>query len=332
MKPASGAIGGALDRPDSSVRFYLFHGADEAGSRALAGRLLAGLAADKHRLAGGALKSDPAQLADEAGAIAMFGGKRLLWIDPAGEEITAAVQALLELPVVEHPVVAIAGTLRKTSALLKLAESDPAALAQISYLPEGRQVDRIVQELGRGEGLRIAPELATRIAAAAYNDQAVIAQEVRKFALYAGATIDSPRDLTGEMLDLLGANAADGDASRLGDLALSGDMLGLNRELERLESSGIDTVSALRAIQRRLLMLAPLRARIEAGQSVEAVGASVFWKDRPLVARALARWSSQRLAQLVGRIAGLERQLLLGSVPDRVALGHELLQIARAGR
>jgi DNA polymerase-3 subunit delta len=332
MKPASGATSAALDRPDPSIRFYLFHGADEAGSRALAGRLLTGLAADKHRLAGAALKNDPAQLADEAGAIAMFGGKRLLWIDPAGEEITAAVQALLDLPLVEHQAVAIAGTLRKTSALLKLAESHPAALAQISYLPEGRQVDRIVQDLGRSEGLWIAPELAARIAAAAGNDQAVIAQEMRKFALYAGATLDSPHDLTGEMLDLLGANGSDGDAGRLGDLALTGDTLGLSRELERLESSGIDTVSALRAIQRRLLMLVPLRARIEAGQSAETVGATVFWKDRALVSRALTRWSSQRLAQLVDRIARLERQLLLGSVPDRAALGHELLQIARAGR
>jgi DNA polymerase-3 subunit delta len=332
VKAANGALGGALDRPDPSVRFYLFHGADEAGSRALASRLLAGLAADKHRLAAAALKNDPAQLADEAGAISMFGGKRLLWIDPAGDEITAAVQALLDLPVIEHPAVAIAGTLRKTSALLKLVEGHPAGLAQISYLPEGRQVDRIVQELGRNEGLRIAPELATRIAAAAGNDQAVIAQEVRKFALYAGASADSPRDLTSEMLDLLGANASDGDAGRLGDLALRGDVLGLSRELERLETSGIDTISALRAIQRRLMMLVPLRARVDAGQSAEAVGASVFWKDRTLVSQALARWSSQRLAQLVDRIARLERQLLLGSVPDRAALGHELLQIARVGR
>jgi DNA polymerase-3 subunit delta len=332
VKPGNGALGVALDRPDPSVRFYLFHGPDEAGSRALAGRLLAGLAADKHRLAGAALKSDPAQLADEAGAISMFGGKRLLWIDPAGEEIAAAVQALLELPVVEHPAAAIAGTLRKTSSLLKLAEGHPAALTQISYLPDGRQVDRIVQELGRAEGLRIAPELATRVAAAGGNDQALIAQEVRKFALYTGATGDSPRDLTGEVLDLLGANASDGDAGRPGDLALSGDMLGLNRELERLESSGIDTVSALRAIQRRLLMLVPLRARLEAGQSVDVVGASVFWKDRPLISRVLSRWSSERLAQLVDRIARLERQLLLGSVPDRAALGYELLQIVRAGR
>ncbi|CAA9503785.1 MAG: hypothetical protein AVDCRST_MAG31-633 [uncultured Sphingomonas sp.] len=330
MKLARGGIGAAVDRPDRSVRFYLFHGADEAGSRALAGRLLRGLGAEKHRLSGPALKNDPARLADEAGAIAMFGGKRLLWIEPAGEEVATAVQALLELPVVEHPAAAIAGTLRKSSALLKLAETHSAAIAQISYFPEGRDADRLVQELGRTEGLRVSPELASRIAVAAGNDQAVIGQELRKFALYLEASSERPRDLTGELLDLLGADASEGDAGRPGDLALSGDMAGLNVELERLESSGIDPVPALRAVQRRLLMLVPLRARIEAGHAPEAVAASLFWKDKPLISRVLSRWSSERLAQAVDRVARLERRLLLSPVPDHAALSQELLQIARA--
>ena len=68
------------------------------------------------------MKSDPAALADEAGAMSLFGGKRAIWIEPAGEDIADGVAALLEADAVESPVVAIAGALRKTSALLKLAE------------------------------------------------------------------------------------------------------------------------------------------------------------------------------------------------------------------
>ena len=43
MKAAKASLQGALDRPDPAVRFYLFYGPDEAGSRALALRLLKGL-------------------------------------------------------------------------------------------------------------------------------------------------------------------------------------------------------------------------------------------------------------------------------------------------
>ena len=47
----------------------------------------------------------------------------MIWVEPAGDEIADGVEALLEAPSVESPVVAIAGALRKTSALLKLAEA-----------------------------------------------------------------------------------------------------------------------------------------------------------------------------------------------------------------
>ena len=55
--------------------------------RALAERLLKGLGAEKFAVLAGAIKSDPAVLADEAGAISLFGGKRAIWVEPAGDEI-----------------------------------------------------------------------------------------------------------------------------------------------------------------------------------------------------------------------------------------------------
>ena len=74
MKAVKASLGSALDRPAPNVRFYLFYGPDEAGSRALAMRLLKGLGnAEKFVVIGGAVKNDPASLADEAGAMALFG-------------------------------------------------------------------------------------------------------------------------------------------------------------------------------------------------------------------------------------------------------------------
>ena len=120
MKAAKGQFPSALDRPDPAVRFYLFHGPDEAGSRALALRLLKGLGnAEKFIVLGNAVRADPATLADEAGAMALFGGPRASWIEPAGDEIAEGVTALLDAPASESAVVAVAGQLRKNSALLK---------------------------------------------------------------------------------------------------------------------------------------------------------------------------------------------------------------------
>ena len=337
MKAVKASLGGALDRPADNIRFYLFYGPDEAGSRALAMRLLKGLGnAEKFIVVGSAVKNDPASLADEAGAMALFGGARAIWIEPAGEEILDGVSALLDMAASESAVVAVAGALRKTSGLLKLAESHPAALAIISYVPEGRDMERVIGELAREVGLRVSPDVAQRLAAAANSNQAIAASELEKFALYLGAAPGTPLDLDHETLDLLSADAAESDVLRLGDLALAGRMDALLDELGRLPAGGNDPIPVVRSVQRRLLMLAPLRARVERGESVDGVltsmGKALFWKDKDAVRRMLSAWSAERIAGASARIAALERQLLLSKAPPEASLGETLVTLARVGQ
>lgn len=334
MKAAKASLGPALDRPDPSIRFYLFYGPDEAGSRALAERLLKGLEAEKSAMLAQEVKGDPARLADEAGAISLFGGRRAIWIEPAGDEIVEGAEALLELPASENPVIAVAGSLRKTSSLLKLAEVHSRALSHISYVPEGRELERLVMDLARDVGLRVSPDTARRIAEASAGNQAIAFQELEKFALYLDASAEGLRDLDPDTVDLLGADSAEADLMRLGDLALSGRMDALLDELARLPHGGSEPIPVLRALQRRLLMLAPLRARVERGESPDGVmtsmGKALFWKDKSLIQRLLSTWSSERLAEAASRVSNLERQIMLRPLADDAALGETLVTLARA--
>lgn len=336
MKADKRNIGRAVDQPADAVRFYLFHGPDEAQSRALAARLLEALGATKFIVAAGAIKSDPASLVDEAGAMSLFGGKRVIWIEPATKDVEEGVAALLEAEAVESPVVGIAGQLPKSSALLKLAEASPLALAHTAYRPEGQDAERMVIDLGRRFGLKVSPPLAARIADGAGNDQAIAAQELQKFALYAGASPEAPRELDQEAIDAVGAESAEGDFMRLADFALGGEVDALADELARLPRGGSEAIPVLRSLQRRLLMLAPLRARVERGERPEAVMTSaaraLFWKDKAKVQRMLTRWSAEGLATAAERAGRLERSLMFTPVPDREALGEELLAIARKAR
>ncbi len=341
MKASKQSIGRTVDQPGADIRFYLFHGPDDAQSRALGERLLQGLGAAKFVVPAGAVKSDPAALADEAGAMSLFGGKRAIWVEPAGDEIAAGVEALLEANGVESPVIAIAGALRKTSALLKLAEASPLALAFAAYVPEGADAERMVAEVGRRFGLKIAGPLAARIAESCGNDQAIVAQELQKLALYVDASPQAPKELDHDVVDAVGAEFAEGDMARLADLALAGEMTELADELARLPQAA-ESIPVIRALQRRLLMLAPARARMERGESADAVmtslGKSLFWKDKPLVGRLLGRWDAKRLATVAERVGRLEREIMRevvrsgARIPEQEALGEELLAIARAAR
>jgi DNA polymerase-3 subunit delta len=336
VKASKQSIGRTVDQPSAEVRFYLFHGPDEAQSRALGGRLLEALGASKFLIGGAALKSDPASLVDEAGAMSLFGGARAIWIEPATEDIAAGVEALLEAPSVESPVIAIAGSLRKTSKLLKLTEASRQAVAFAAYLAEGQEATRMVVDVGRRLGLTISHAIAERIAAAAGNDQAIVSRELEKLALYVDASPHSPKELDHYAVDAVGTDAAEGDLMRLADLALSGEVEVLLEELARLPAGGSEGIPVVRSLQRRLMMLAPARARIERGESRDAVmtslGRSLFFKQKVVFARMLEQWDAERLARVAERAGQLERDLMLSPTPEQEALGEELLAIAREAR
>ena len=323
-------------RTPAETRFFLFHGPDEAGSRSLVKALAAAMGAEAERvdLAAAELRGDPARLADEAASISLFGGARYVVVEPAGDEVIAAVEALVEAPTAGNPVALVAGALRPTSKLLKLALAEPSVLAFASYVPEGRDADRLVADLARAEGLIVRPDLARRIAESCAGNCALIEQELRKLALYADASPEAPRPIDDAALDAVGAASEEGDLSRLVDSVASGDPGQLHAELLRLRSEGIEGIPLIRAMLRRMALLARLRATVEAGNSVGAVMASpaaksVFWKEKDAVAVQLGRWRSDLLARSVGRLLDAERQVKASGGLGPLAVDEELFAICR---
>ena len=194
----------------------------------------------------------------------------------------------------------------------------------------------MVTDLGRRVGLKISSPLAARLAAAADNDQAIVSQELEKLALYIDASPHAPKELDDSAIDDVGADRTEGDFQRLADLALGGDVEGLAEELTKLPTGGSEAIPVVRSLQRRLLFLAPARARIERGEALDAVmasmGKSLFWKDKSAVQHMLRKWSAQELATAADRAGRLERALMFTAAPELEALGEELFAVARKAR
>lgn len=333
MKAKRGDMERAVAAPDA-FRLFLLHGPDVAGSGALLTRLAASLGANTERLALSAptLKSDPAKLADEAAAFSLFGGTRLIVVE-GGEELLDAVEGLLQQAAGGDPVVVIAPALKKTSKLLSRVEAAQDAIAFASYVPEGRDADQLVIEIGRAAGLDIAPDLARRLAGASGGDRAILRFELDKFALYLDAAPERPARLEADVVDALSAGSEEGDLSHIVDAVLDGDPRRLDRELAQL-GGGTEAVVLLRALIRRLLLLARYRDEVERGNSVDSVlasaGKSLFFKDKPAVGRQLGRWSAERLAAALSHALEAERSLKTPASAGPDAVDAMLFRIAQA--
>jgi DNA polymerase-3 subunit delta len=334
VKANKSQIDKALKAP-AETRFFLFHGPDDSGSRALAKALGAMMGADAERvdLSGADVKADPARLADEAASISMFGGARWILVEAAGDEIVPALEALLEAAAAGNPVAVVAGSLKPASKLLKLALAAPGALAFASYVPDARDADRLAQDMARAEGLIIRPDVARRIASSCGGNRALIAQELAKFALYAGGSPETPKAIDHDLIDALGAGSDQGDLSRLVEHVAGGDAAGLAAELARLHAEGLEGITLIRAMLRRMALLARLRAEVEQGGSVSAVmassGKSLFWKEKDEVCRQLSQWRPALLAKAMSRLLEAERQVKASGGIGPLAADEELFAICR---
>ncbi len=99
------------------------------------------------------------------------------------------------------------------------------------------------------------------------------------------------------------------------------------------EPPGGGAIPLLRAVARRLLSLAEMRADIDDGQPVDQVleRHRVFFKEQASTREALRRWDAPRLARAVERVRDAERAALSGSGLGEVMTAAEAIAIARAG-
>lgn len=319
LKGDSPAARKALETRDPNIRLYLLHGPDNAGSEALAARFAAAMGADAERidLDGPSLGRDPARLPDEAAAISMFAASRWIRVQPAGDEVLAAAEALLEAPVKGDPVVLIAGNLRKNAKLLALCDKHPAALCIISYGLDARSGEPVTLAMARERGLILTPELARRLIALTGGERGLLTGEIEKLALYVDATPEAPREASAEALDALSAEGGEQHLFKAAAIILSGNIDAARHELTRQRQSGGSLAGLLRITLQRAVTLSQTQA---------GVNARYGGRDE---ADLQARWTGATLRRAIARLADAERTSRLSRGVGETVMAQELLTVAR---
>lgn len=309
MKVDSGRIALIARAWPADLRLVLLHGPDESASRDMAGQVAAGCGAGVTitELAGAALKADSQALIAAATSLSMFGTSELVRVDGLDEDGLAAVQALLDGPS-GHPVLAIAGSFRKGSKLLTLAEKHPAVAACINYEASLRDAGRLAADMAAPLGLRLDRGVPEALFESSGGDRMIMRRELEKFALYKDASPESPQRLALEDLAALGIDSGEAElfapiaAITTGDVAEATDLIG------RLADG--TAIPLLRALERRLAQLTLLRVEADQGQSpaavVEGQGKAIFWKEKPIIIKALSLWPQPALASAMGDMLAAE--------------------------
>jgi DNA polymerase-3 subunit delta len=327
-----------LKAPDGAVRAVLLYGPDEGLVRERALALVSRVAedpADPFRVAEltlSQLKDDTARLVDEAAALSLTGGRRVVRLRDGGDGLTEAMRGLLESPAGEALVVVEAGDLPARSSLRRLFEGAEAGAAVACYRDEGRGLQSLITQMLAQDDLTAAPDALAYLSAHLGGDRQVTRRELEKLGLYMAGPGGRGRV---ELDDVL-ASIGDSAELTLDDVAYAvadGDFAGLDRALQRSFREGSNPVAALRAVARHFLRLHQVARQAVQGtpleDAVKRLRPPVFWKLSGRFRRQAGAWSARRLAWSLERLIDAEAACKQTGAPGEALASSALLAIAR---
>ncbi|CCG06908.1 DNA polymerase III subunit delta [Pararhodospirillum photometricum] len=338
MKLTGAAVQAFLKNPDPQIRVVLVYGPDEGLVRERLDQLLRTVVDDPGdpfrvcELGGDDLVRDPARLADEAAALSMVGGRRVVRLRDVGDSHTARLKPFFEHPVGEALILVQGGALGPRSSLRLLVEGSPMAAALPCYADEGRGLETLVRDMLAGAKLAAGPDVVEFLSDHLGGDRALTRSEIDKLITYCGAA---------GRVSLEDAQACVGDTARLelDDLAhaiAEGDAARALRTLERLRREGTNAVAIVRSVMRHFTRLHFVAGQVAEGRSLDQVMPTlkppVIFSQAARFRTQASRWPAVRLAQALDLLLETEGALKSAGVLETPVMERLVLRLTRGAQ
>ncbi|MEZ5896226.1 MAG: DNA polymerase III subunit delta [Parvularculaceae bacterium] len=290
------------------------------------------------------LKGEPSKLADEAAALSLMGGERVVRLRTNGEAGATAAKLVVDGLDGGHlkpngAVIIEAGDLAKSSGLRKLFEKSKTCIALPCYADGAADIRAIALEAARAEDLRFDNDALDLLVSLLGEDRGVSRAEIDKLVLYKGpkALRDGPAaisvdDVRASLVDTI-SDAADEAAGAAAD----GASARLARALHRSASAGSGAIAILRALQRQFTRLRAAQMLMREGATAEAAMAKlsppVFFMEKRAFEQRLRRWSPAKIDAALALLIEAELGAKSTGLPDQEIMERAALRIAAlAGR
>lgn len=338
MKIAPRNLAAFLRAPDPAVHAILLYGPDGGLVRERAEMLMRTVVediADPFRVAefsAAVLRDDPARLADEAAAMALTGGRRVVRVRDAVDGAASVIEGFLRAAAGDSLVIVEAANLATRSPLRKAFEGAKGAAAIACYADEAGDLAALIGEVLGAHRVSPDSDVVAYLCANLGSDRLVSRSELEKLALYTG---------DGGSVALADAMACVGDSAAvaLEDIAFAagdGDHPALVRALARALQEGAAPVAVLRAAGRHFQRLQAAVAAMAAGQPAEAAMRAlrppVFFKRVDAFRAQLGRWPPGHIAAALAMLTEAEIGCKTTGLPAAAICGQALMRLAASAQ
>ena len=336
MKVSAGKSAAFVAKLPADLRAVLLFGPDAGLVRSRAAAIVAGIVedpADPFRvamLAPDRIRAEPGIVLDEVCALAFGGGRRVVNIRAAADDVAPACAAAIAEARGDTLLLVEAGDLTPRSKLRSAFEKPETAAAVPCYADSGPGLRKLIDEVS-GD-LPVDRDAYPVIEQYLGADHLLSRRELEKLALYC----QSDGRITAEAAS---SALADAGALSLDDLVnavADGDTARLDRRCDQLWQDQMASVTVLRAVLRHIQRLLAVRLAVSRGTAVDAAMAAlrppVFWKNRDSFRAQAHRWQIAGLATAAQRLAEAETAVKSTASPDRAIATRCLYAVSQLAR
>lgn len=275
------------------------------------------------------IKDEPALLADELAAMSLMADRRVIQLRDVDDPHLEAIEEALAKRAPNNFLILYSSESLSKSKLRAYAEKSPELGCVPCYKDEGMNLEAVIRDTLRGYGLRANTDVIRYLATQLNGDRQIILNELEKLSLYVG---DEAEDVT--LDDAVAAVGENNDRS-LDDLChaiATNNVVGLCRLSDRLIAEGNVGVVLVRGVMRYFARLEDIaRARAQ-GQSIdgaiESLRPPVFFKAKPQLKQAAAKWTSATCADALAMLQLLELDSKRYSDQIETRMAHGFMAIA----
>lgn len=330
------AIEAFIKSPDPAAEVVLLYGPDQGKTEERVKTLAAhyGDAGDplaRLDLDGAEAAKDPATLMDEAFAMNLMGGDRVIVIKQAGNMLTEVIKDILaEDKPLAAKLVITAGELDTRSSLRRLCEKEKRAVALPAYKDTTYHISGLIASTLREKHIRAEREVVDYLAAQFGNDHLITRGELEKLLLYLGdrkeLTLKEAQQAVGQNEEI--------NADSLCFAIAEGNMTEIDKDYQRLLLLGTAPTAMLYAIARHFETLLSaqglLRQGLPAREALRKAGVFIMHQER--VTRQLGRWPEARLLEGLALLSEMERRQRSGIAAESLLMGPALFRLASLAR
>ena len=338
MKIAARQVESLLENPGPNLRAALLYGPDQGLVRERADRIARSIVqdfSDPFRISDlsvANIKDSPDRLLDEAAALSMTSGARIVRVRGVTDEQAPLFSALLDVEQQLSLVIAEAGELRSRSPLRILFEKFEHAAAIACYLDDASGIDHLIDEICQAHNLTITPDARRYLLNNLGSDRLVSRSELDKLALYLGES----HQIT---VSVVSAIVGDNGEATLNGFAMAvagGNHRQASRALSRLGLEGMTPIQAIRGILRHLHRVHLVTTLVASGESigraVSSLRPSVHFSDNKAFQRQALAWPAEKLRRAMNILLDAETECKSRSNIATVIANMAFLRVINAAR